>query len=409
MIDNGILINNIGELVTFNPAEQRMEIYKDTEMVVKEGQVAAIGKDLYSPGLKVVDARHKLVTPGFVDAHTHPVFIGSREQEFEQRIAGKSYQEIAAAGGGILNSVLYLRRANYHELMGQVRKHLDSFLQFGTTTIEAKSGYGLSSEDEFKSLQVLHDIAQTHPLEIYATFLGAHAYPIEYRDNHQASIDLIVNQMLPRVVREGLAHFCDAFCEEGAFSVSEARQILTAARFLGLGIRLHADEFKAIGAVQLARECGAISADHLTAITEEGIEALVAGKIVPILLPGTTFFLGHEHYAPARRLWERGLPLSLATAFNPGSCMIQSLPLIMTIACLKMHLTPLEALQATTYNAACSLRLEKRVGSLLPGWQGDFIIWKIDDYRGIPYYVGLPTIAQVWKCGKLVWQNIIDD
>jgi imidazolonepropionase len=396
------LIKNIGRLVTFSPGDNAMQIFPKVEIVIQDGKIAAIGTGLYSPEQMVADANGGLVTPGFVDAHTHPVFVGQRADEFEQRILGKTYQEIAASGGGIVRSRQQLQAASDKELKRQVRRHLRRFLRFGTTTIEAKSGYGLTVGDELRSLRILQAVAKQLPLTVLPTFLGAHAYPPEYRTNHQAYLDLIIHQMLPAIVENGLACFCDIFCEEGAFSVEESRQVLTAAKALGLGIRIHADEFKAIGALQLAQEYGAMSADHLTAITPEGIAALVEGRIVPVLLPGTSFFLGKGHYAPARELLNRGLPVAIASDFNPGSCMIQSMPLIMSIACLQMKMTPLEALQAATYNAALSLGIQDKVGALQPGYYADLLIWQFDDYRAIPYYCGIPAIAQVWKKGRLV-------
>lgn len=313
--------------------------------------------------------------------------------------------EIAAAGGGIRSSVRSLRSADYTELKEKVRQRLDGFLQFGTTTIEAKSGYGLSTESELMSLQLLKELASEHPLDIKRTFLGAHEYPDEYREDHDAYIDLIIQEMLPTVVREGLAEFCDVFCEEGVFSVRESRRILEAAKFLGLGLRMHAEEFKPIGGVQLAAKLGAISADHLTAITDEGIDALAEGNVIPILLPVTTFFLGSDHYAPGRKMWDKGLPVAIATDFNPGSSMTQSMPLVISIACLKLKLTPLEALQAATINAARSLAIDSAVGSLEPGKQADFVIWKFDRYQGIPYYLGFQAIRSVWKRGREVWSD----
>jgi len=396
------IVRNIGELVTYNSMSESMQVLHDVEMVVSDGNIQEIGKNLYSPEFKVVDAGNALITPGFVDAHTHPVFYETRELEYEMRIMGKSYMEIAAAGGGIRSSVRSLRTADYVDLKMRVRRRLDDFFQFGTTTIEAKSGYGLSLESELMSLKLLKDLADEHPLDIVRTFLGAHEYPDEYRDDHEGYIDLIIQQMLPRVAREKLADFCDVFCEEGVFSVRETRMVLEAARFLGLGIRLHAEEFKPIGGVQLAAKLGAISADHLTAITEEGIAALIEGNIVPVLLPATTFFLGSDHYAPGRKMWDKGLPVAIATDFNPGSSMTQSMPLVISIACLKLKLNPLEAIQAATINAAKSLVIDDHIGSLEKGKQADFVLWKFDKYQGIPYFLAYPSVQSVWKNGMLV-------
>jgi len=396
-------LTNIGELVSYDSQQQSMVVLHDVEMVFSRKGIETLGKDLLSSELEVIDAGGGLVTPGFVDAHTHPVFNETRELEFEMRVMGKSYQEIAAAGGGIRASVRSLQSVKYPDLKSKVKQRLVDFLSYGTTTIEAKSGYGLTTAGELLSLQLLKELADDHPLDISRTFLGAHDYPDEYRHNHEAYLDLLVREMLPKVVDEGLAEFCDVFCEAGVFSVEESRRVLETAKSLGLGLRIHADEFKPIGGVQLAMELGAISADHLTVITDEGVDALVAGQIVPILLPATTFFLGSEQYAPARKMWDKGLPVAIATDFNPGSCMTQSMPLVITLACLKLHLAPLEALQAATINAARSLKVEQRLGSLESGKQADFVIWKFDRYQGIPYYLGYSAVKSVWKKGRNVY------
>ena len=403
-MQRSLLVKNIGELTTFDSRSESMRVFKDVEMIISDGVIQEIGKDLYSSEFDIIDAENRLVTPGFVDPHTHPVFFDTRETEYEMRIMGKSYMEIAAAGGGIRSSVRSLRSADMNILNKRVKQRLDDFLQFGTTTIEAKSGYGLSPESELMSLRLLKELGENHPLDIVRTFLGAHEYPDEYSDDHEAYIDLIIEKMLPVIARDDLAEFCDVFCEEGVFSVKETRLVLEAAKFLGLGLRLHTEEFKPIGGVQLAAKLGAVSADHLTAITDEGIEALVEGNIVPILLPATTFFLGSDNYAPGRKMWDRGLPVALATDFNPGSSMTQSMPLVISIACLKLKLTPLEALQAATYHAAKSLLLDDRCGSLEKGKQADFVIWRFDRYQGIPYFLAYPSVQSVWKKGIRVWE-----
>jgi len=403
-MQRSLLVKNIGELTSFDSRSESMRVFKDVEMIISDGVIQEIGKDLYSSEFDIIDAENRLVTPGFVDPHTHPVFFDTRETEYEMRIMGKSYMEIAAAGGGIRSSVRSLRSADMNILNKRVKQRLDDFLQFGTTTIEAKSGYGLSPESELMSLRLLKELGENHPLDIVRTFLGAHEYPDEYRDDHEAYIDLIIEKMLPVIARDDLAEFCDVFCEEGVFSVKETRLVLEAAKFLGLGLRLHTEEFKPIGGVQLAAKLGAVSADHLTAITDEGIEALVEGNIVPILLPATTFFLGSDNYAPGRKMWDRGLPVALATDFNPGSSMTQSMPLVISIACLKLKLTPLEALQAATYHAAKSLLLDDRCGSLEKGKQADFVIWRFDRYQGIPYFLAYPSVQSVWKKGIRVWE-----
>lgn len=403
-MQRSLLVKNIGELTSFDSRSESMRVFKDVEMIISDGVIQEIGKDLYSSEFDIIDADNRLVTPGFVDPHTHPVFFDTRETEYEMRIMGKSYMEIAAAGGGIRSSVRSLRSADMNILNKRVKQRLDDFLQFGTTTIEAKSGYGLSPESELMSLRLLKELGENHPLDIVRTFLGAHEYPDEYRDDHEAYIDLIIEKMLPVIARDDLAEFCDVFCEEGVFSVKETRLVLEAAKFLGLGLRFHTEEFKPIGGVQLAAKLGAVSADHLTAITDEGIEALVEGNIIPILLPATTFFLGSDNYAPGRKMWDRGLSVALATDFNPGSSMTQSMPLVISIACLKLKVTPLEALQAATYHAAKSLLLDDRCGSLEKGKQADFVIWRFDRYQGIPYFLAYPSVQSVWKKGVRVWE-----
>lgn len=398
------IIKNIGQLVTFNSETQSMEILENVEILIDDGKISEIGKDLDLAGSEIIDADGKLVTPGFVDAHTHPVFYQTRENEFEMRVMGKSYHEIAAAGGGIKASARRLREGDREVLKQNVKKYIDRFFCFGTTSIEAKSGYGLSTESELTSLRILKEINETHDLDIYSTFLGAHEFPEEYQNDHEGYIDKLVGEMLPQILREGLADYCDAFCEEGVFSVNESRRVLEPAKSLGLGIRIHADEFKPIGGVELAAKLGACSADHLIAITDAGIQALKENDVVPVVLPATMFFLGSDKYAPARKMWDAGLPVAIATDFNPGSSFTQSMPFVITTACLKMGLTPLEALQAATYNAAKSLRIENKVGSLEKGKLADICIWDFETYQGIPYHLASTPVYKVFKKGKLVWE-----
>lgn len=402
---NQKLIRNIGQLTSWNSQKQKMEIKENIDILIDGEKIQKIGKFEINPDYEIIDAHNNLVTPGFVDPHTHPVFYNTREHEFEMRLKGKSYQEIARAGGGILDSVRKLRNASREELKRLVKKRLDEFFRFGTTTIEAKSGYGLSVESEIESLELLNEFKKNHKLDIKTTFLGAHEYPEEYKDNHQAYIDIIINEMIPRVAEAKLADYVDVFCEEGVFSAAESRQILESAKKYGLGIRLHSDEFKPIGGTQLARDVKAISADHLTAITEEGMQALKDGNVIPILLPATTYFLGSDHYAPARKMLEKGLLVALATDFNPGSSMTQSMPFVINVACLKMGMTPKEALQSATYNAACALEMEDRMGSLEIGKQADIVIWNCKNYQSIPYLLAAQSVEKVIKAGELVWQN----
>jgi len=399
------IIKNIGQLVSWNSNKDKMEIKSDVEILINDDKIEQIAPNIDDRDYEKIYARNKLVTPGFVDPHTHPVFYNTREQEFEMRIKGRSYQEIAEAGGGILASARKLQDAPKNELTELVKNRLNEFFRFGTTTIEAKSGYGLSVESEIKSLEILKDLKQSHPLDIKTTFLGAHEYPEAYREDHEGYINLIINEMIPRVAEKNLADYADVFCEEGVFSAKESRQVIEAAKKYGLGIRLHSDEFKPIGGTQLARDVNAISADHLTAITDEGIEALKEGNVIPIILPATTYFLGSDNYAPTRKMLEKGLPVALATDFNPGSSMTQSMPFVINVACLKVKLTPLEALQAATFNSARALKMEDKVGSLETGKQADIVLWNCDNYRGIPYFLAAQTVEKVLKKGKLVWEN----
>ncbi len=401
-----ILVKNIGEFVTYNEKCRDMIVAENIEMIIaKNGIIEEIGTDLYSPELKIIDAENKLITPGFVDAHTHPVFYQTRENEFEMRVMGKTYHEIAAAGGGIKASARKLREGDPELLKKRVKKYLDRFLCFGTTTIEAKSGYGLSVESELLSLRILKELEEKHDLDIYRTFLGAHEFPEKYQNDHEAYIDIIVGEMLPKIAREGLADYCDVFCEEGVFSLEETRRVLEPAKSLGLGIRIHADEFKPIGGVQLAAKLEAHSADHLIAITDEGIQALKQSGVVPVVLPATMFFLGSEKYAPARKMWDAGLPVAIATDFNPGSSMTQSMPFIITTACLKMGLTIEQSINAATINGAYSLGLQDVTGSIHPGKQADLIFMDAPSYKFLVYNFGVNRVRSVMKKGTFIFQK----
>ncbi len=343
-----------------------------------------------------------LVMPGFVDPHTHPVFNASREAEFEMRNQGRSYVEIAKAGGGIRSSVRSLREASEDELVAKLRIRADRFLELGTTTLEAKSGYGLSTEDELKSLRAIRRVAESHPLGFVPTFLGAHEIPDEWRDDRESYINLIINEMIPAVASEGLAVFCDVFCEEHVFNVDESRRILMAARAAGLRARLHADEIESTGGAELAAEVDAISADHLVAISDQGIEDLKAAGTIPVLLPGTSFFLNLPSHAPARRMIDAGLPIALATDYNPGSCHTQSMPMIMTLASINYGLSTAEIFNATTVNAAASLGLAADRGRLAPGLRADLIAIDAPSPQFLPYQFGNNIVRDVVKNGQHV-------
>ncbi|NQV37779.1 MAG: imidazolonepropionase [Candidatus Marinimicrobia bacterium] len=394
-----LLLKNIGSLVTTNPDTELVETKHDTQVFIEDGIIRKIG-GAESAADKIINCEQKLVTPGFVDPHTHPVFLNGREHEFGMRIAGASYQEIAEKGGGIRSSIEGVRKASKDQLVEAVSKRMDRFLSLGTTTVEAKSGYGLDVESELKSLEVLDEVNRNHPINIIPTFMGAHAFPPEYSDNKSGYVDLICNDMIPAVAEQGIAKFCDVFCENGYFNVDDSRRILEAAKKVGLIPRLHADEFENSHAAELAGEIHAISADHLMAVSDRGIEALKEGNVTATLLPGTTFFLGSHTYAPAKKLKDAGVEIALATDFNPGSCHIQSMPFIMTLATLFLGLSIQETFKAATWSSAKALQLESKIGAIRNGYNADLVIWDLDELVQIPYHVTDIPVKRVIKKGK---------
>ena len=399
---NKILIKNIGELLTGRDGS--LEVLHDKELLISEGKIVSVGKpgEFSEAGCEIIDADNSLVTPGLVDPHTHLIFFGTREDEFEMRIKGADYMEIAAAGGGIRKSVRMLREASEDDLVEHGLPFLDNMLKHGTTTVEVKSGYGLSLKDELKSLRALKRLNEMQKVDLVPTFLGAHEFPDEYRDDRQKYIEIIINEMIPAVVEERLAEFCDVFTEEGVFTVAESEKILTAASDAGLGLKLHAEEFEPIGGAELAAKLNATSADHLVAISDEGIRSMKEADVTPVLLPGTTFFLGSDGYAPARKMIEAGLKPAIATDFNPGSSMTESLQIILTIACLKLKLTPLEAFEGVTINAAKALNRSDSIGSLEAGMKADIVIWNADNHKQIPDHYGVNNVRTVIKGGEVV-------
>ncbi len=343
-----------------------------------------------------------IALPGFVDSHTHPVFGGLRAAEYDLRCQGKTYEEIAAGGGGIRASVRQLRTASPDQLQEQAERYFWQFLSHGTTTIEAKSGYGLTLEDELKSLGVLAKLHARGKLEVVPTFLGAHDVPDEHRESRGEYIRQVTREMIPKVASEGLAQFCDVFCDRGYFSVEESREILQAAVAAGLGLRIHADELSHSGGSLLAAELGVSSADHLEWIDDRDIEALKASGTVATLLPGTAFNLGLSRYAPARKLIEAGVPVALATDFNPGTCFTPNMQLILSIACSQMKISPAEAITAATINGAYSLGLSDRLGSLEEGKQADIVLMDVGDYRELPYFMGVNHCVITIKKGNII-------
>ena len=411
-----LLIKNIGQLITMRGpyprrgrAMSEIELIEDGSIIVSGGVITAVGKtDEISGKVEpaencvVISAEDKVVTPGFIDCHTHPVFARTREMEFEMRLAGKSYMDIARAGGGIRSSVRHLREMGIEELYARSKKTVNTLMSYGTTTIEAKSGYGLSTEAEIKSLEVIKRLNENEAIDLIPTFLGAHEVPDEFQGRKSEYIDLIINEMIPAVAEKGLAEFCDIFCEEGVFTIGESRTILRAAEKAGMKLKLHAEELKSIGGAELAVEIGAVSADHLTCISERGIEMMAESDTIAVLLPGTSFALGLEESAPARKMIEKGVAISLSTDCNPGSSMTESLPMIISLAALKMKMTAAESLSAVTVNAACAIDRGDCLGRLEEGLPADITIWDMNDYRELPYHYGVNMVDSVIKNGKIV-------
>lgn len=397
------LIKNIGKLLNPRPDGTWEEIIQAA--ILFDDKILQVGPEselLKAEGdVDVIDAEGKLVTPGLVDSHTHVAFAEPRQAEFEMRNAGKSYQEIAAAGGGIRSSVRSLRAMSEDELVSRILPRLDTFLQFGVTTIEAKSGYGLSTEHELKQLRALKRCHNQHPVDIYQTVLGAHEVPDEYRDDREKYLDIVLNETIPAAAEAGLATFCDVFCEHGVYSVNEARRVLEAAKKYGLIPKIHADQLSYSGGAELAAEVKAASAEHLDYISDTGIERMVQAEVVFCLLPGAVIFLGLDRYPPARKIIEAGGKISLSTDFNPGSSATQNLPLMMTLGCVFCKMTVKEALWAVTYGGAAALRCTETAGSLNLGRNADLVIWDCDDERLIPYYFGINLVKDVFKAGRL--------
>jgi imidazolonepropionase len=402
-----LAVVNCGQLVTLaGPARPRVReemkelgIVANGTMLVRDGKVEATGEPSIPPEYEIVDAAGRAVLPGFVDAHTHPVFASNRVDEYELRASGASYEEIAAAGGGIRSTVRKTRAATADELFESAVRYRSWFRRTGTTTIEAKSGYGLSLADELKMLRVIQR------LHFVPTFLGAHEVPDEYRGRIGAYTDLVVNEMLPAVARAGLAEYCDIFCEPKVFDVATARTILTGARRHGFQLRVHADQLTRSGAAELASEMHAVTADHLEQTDAAGIAALAQAHVQPVLLPASVYTLGSKRFAPARAMIEAGLAVVLATDFNPGSSPTPSIPFVLSLASTHMHMTPAEALTAVTINAAYSLGRGAQIGSLEPGKQADFVIHDVSDYREIPYFAGIESARATYIGGQPVYSR----
>jgi len=374
----------------------------NVNILVESGQIAEISKKEYTSD-KTIDCSNKTVLPGFVDCHTHPVFSKTREDEFIMRVQGKTYEEIAEAGGGIRNSVRHFRNTSKEDVKKLTTNRIKKFFEYGSTTIEAKSGYGLSTDDEIKSLEIIKELNNEQALEMIPTFLGAHEIPDEFQDRRQEFIRLVNEEMTPLVSKNKLATFCDVFCEKGVFTVDESRSILNSAKKYGLIPKLHADELSAFGGAELGAELNAISADHLVKISDTGINRMAEAGVIAILLPGTTFFLGKDEYAPARKMIASGCEVAVATDFNPGSSTTQNMQLMWTVAALKLKMLPNELLWSTTYIAAKAIKMEDKIGSLDIGKQADLIVMNIPNLNFLAYHYGINHIDYTIKKGNVVY------
>ncbi len=410
-----LVIRNIKQLVTVCSGGKRFKqgremrdigVIENATVVIEQGKFSWIGPSAdfrQPPGgdRDVLDATESVALPGFVDAHTHLMFGGSREDEFAMRADGKTYQDIAKAGGGIISTVQATRAMTKKDLKKRARRHLDGMLRHGTTTVEIKSGYGLNEETEIRMLEAINELADESLQDIVPTFLGAHAIPPEYKDNADGYVELLCNRLLPHIAQREIAKFCDAFCDRGYFTTEQCRKIFETARALGFGIRIHADQLSSIGATKLAADVGALSADHLEHIDDAGITALKSSGTIATVLPGVSLVLNNG-YPPARKIIDAGVPLAIASNFNPGTCMSYSVPLMMTIACTQMAVTPEEAITAVTLNGAAALGLSEKLGSIEIGKQADILLFNVPHYTYIPYHFGINLVNKIIKRGTLL-------
>ena len=409
-----LIIEKANQLVTLRGGSEKpltkenmrqLGIIENGAVAVKNGKIIDVGKteqiNSKYKSENVINAYGKLVAPGFVDAHTHLVFAGSREDEFEMKLEGISYMEILQKGGGILRTVAETRKASLEQLIELGKERLDTMLIHGTTTVEAKSGYGLSTKDEIKCLEAIEKLNKQHPIDVIPTFLGAHAIPNEYRDRPDDYVDLVVEEMIPAVAERKLAEFCDVFCEKGVFNVEQSKKILLAGKEYGLLPKIHADEMSWLGGAELAAEVEAVSAEHLLFASENGIKALAEKGVVAVLLPAASFSLMLGKYANARKMIAEGVAVALGTDLNP-ICWVENMQLVIALACRMMRLTPAEALSAATINAAHSLRKAHMIGSLEVGKKADIAIFKVPNYRFLGYRFGVNLVDKVIKNGRLV-------
>jgi len=384
-------------------------LIEDGSVWIENGEIVAVGttselEEKFGERANeadIVDATGRLVTPGLVDPHTHVAYGGSREREFEMRLEGATYMDIMNAGGGIHATTRMTREATEDELVVQTTRRLNSFLAHGVTTVEGKSGYGLDLETELKQLRAMKRLNETHPIDLVPTFMGAHAVPQEFKGREDDYIDVLVNDMLPRVAEEKLAVFNDVFCEVGVFTPEQSERILEAGKKLGLTPKIHADEIESYGGAELAAKVGAISAEHLLKASEDGVRLMAEAGVIACLLPATALYL-REEAAKGRAMIDAGVAVTISTDCNPGSSPTTSMPLVMNLACISMRLTPAEALVAATMNAACAIQMQDRVGSLEVGKQGDIVMWNVSNYQELQYLFGVNHVGSVWKKGVQV-------
>jgi imidazolonepropionase len=418
-LSDSLLITGAAQILTLRgrvprrgSSLSRLGLIKDGALLVRDGEIVAAGpraqveKRAEARRAEKFDVGGRVVLPGFVDSHTHLIHAASRAEEYELKIQGASYEEIARKGGGILNSARKLRAATADALKRRARGALEEFAAHGTTTVEAKSGYGLDIASELKILGLHRVLNAEQPLEIVSTFLGAHTVPAEFRgfpDGRERYIKLLLEQLLPEVANDRLAEFCDVFCDRGAFTRAEAKRVLREGKLHGLAPRVHAEQLSHTGAARLAVELEAASCDHLEQVNAGDIRALAKSRTAATLLPGCDFHLGLKQYAPARKLIEAGAIVALATDYNPGTSPTMSMPMILSLACTQLRLTPAEAIAAATINGAYALRREKRIGSLEAGKQADLAVFEVEDYREIPYYFGMNRCWMTMKRGEIIY------
>ena len=409
-----LVIKNIGILATMKSKNtpvvgkdmNKVEILENAYIAIKDGKFIDIGigenyKSIIDSNTKINDANGLLVTPGLIDAHTHLVHGGSRENEFAKKISGVPYIEILKEGGGILSTVKSTKESSDEELYSKAIKSLDRMLEFGVTTVESKSGYGLDTDTEIKQLKVSHQLNETHPIDLVHTFLGAHAIPVEYKHNSKEYIDILINEMMPKIKELDLAEFCDVFCEEGVFSIEEGELILSKAKEMGFKLKIHADEIESLGGAELAAKLKCISADHLMAASEVGIDMMAKNKVIANLLPATSFNL-NKSYANARKMIDSNVGIALSSDYNPGSCPSENLQFVMQLGCLGLKMTPYEVLNAVTLNAAYAIDRQDEIGSIEIGKKADLVVFDAPNIEYLMYHFGINHTKQVYKNGVLV-------